>query len=287
MDKARKHFAQGVQFYNTGDYKLSLIEFRRSYELSRNYRILYNFGQVNQQLGNYTNALKALEEYLRESGDEVADERKTEVLASVLMLRTRVAHVRVVTNVEAPEVSIDGFPVDMKSTNGEIVLDPGDHRIELRKTGYQTSGTVVALAAGDMNRVRIDLIPVPTQTRASTRPHAQPVQRDSTWLWIGWTTTAATALGAGITGVLALTQANELANLRNTSGSTQAQRDEVGSHAKVFALSSDILTIAALAAGATSLYLTLRHDKPASDHAPVPITRVGLTPGGVGFVQTF
>jgi hypothetical protein len=285
LEKARKHFSQGIQFYNAGDYKLSLIEFRRSYDLSKNYRILYNIGQVNQQLGNYTNALMALEEYLRQSGADVGDDRKAEVLASILVLRTRVAHIRIVSNVDAPEVLIDGFPTDVKNTNGEIALDPGDHRIDLRKPGYQSSGTIVALAGGDANRVRIDLVRVPIATRAAAPPSSAPVHRDATWLWIGWTTTAATALGAGITGVLALTQANELATLRNSPGSTQTQRDQVGGRAKAFALSSDVLTIAALAAGATSLYLTLSSGK--TEHRPAPATRVALTPGGVGIEQTF
>jgi hypothetical protein len=286
VESARRHFAQGVQFYNAGDYKLSLIEFRRSYENSKNYRILYNIGQVNQQLGNYTNALAALEGYLREAGEDVAEERKSEVLASILTLRSRVAHVRIVSNVDTPEVLVDGFPVDMKNTGGDVALDPGDHRIELRKPGYQSNGTVVALAAGDANSVRIDLPRIAATPRVATHASRLPPQRDNTWLWIGWTTTAVTAVGAGITGLLALTQANDLANLRNAPGSTQTQRDEVGGRAKAFALTSDVLTVTALAAGATSLYLTFHSDKVPSEHA-APTTRLAVTAGGLRLEQTF
>lgn len=286
LEKARKHFSQGVQFYNTGDYKLSLIEFRRSYELSGNHRILYNIGQVNQQLGNYANALAALEGYLREIGDEIGQERKAEVLASIVTLKTRVAHVRIVANVVAPEVLVDGFPVRIDNAHGEIALDPGDHRIDLRKPGYQSGGTVVTLAAGDANRVRVDLVRVPRSVRTTLSTYTQPPRRDSTWLWIGWTTTAATALGAGITGVLAVTQANELANLRNSPGTTQAQRDEVGGRAKAFAISSDVLTIAALATGVASVYLTFRSDK-TTERAPSSNTRVALTLGGLAIEKSF
>src|SRR5512145_366530 len=35
---AREHFLRGVSFYKSGDTMLALGEFRRSYELSRNYR---------------------------------------------------------------------------------------------------------------------------------------------------------------------------------------------------------------------------------------------------------
>ena len=104
LEAARRHFSEGVQFYNAGDYKLSLIEFRRSHEISNNYRILYNIGQVNQQLGNYTNALIALEEYLLEGGSDIVEDRNVEVSASVALLRTRVAHIHIASNVQAPEV---------------------------------------------------------------------------------------------------------------------------------------------------------------------------------------
>jgi hypothetical protein len=286
LDQARTHFQQAVQFYNAGDYKLSLIEFRRSYELSKNYRILYNIGQVNQQLGNYTNALAALEQYLREAGSEVEDGRKAEVTANAALLRTRVAHIRIISNVPGPEVLVDGFPVDSKEPNQAINVDPGDHRIDLRKAGYQSGGTVVALAAGDVNEVRVNLVRVPPSIRVSG-PATNAPARDSTWLWIGWSTTAASALGAGITGVLASTQATELANLRNSSWSTQAQRDNVGARAKRFAVASDVLTATALVVGATSLYLTLSSGKSAPEHRARPVTRVALSPVGVRLEQSF
>lgn len=287
VEKARVHFTQGVQFYNSSDYKLSLIEFRRSYELSKNSRILYNIGQVNQQLGNYTHALTALEQYLREGGGEVGEERKAEVTANIQLLKTRVAHIRVLSNVDAPEVLIDGFPADAKTLNADILLDPGDHRIELRKPGYQSGGTVVALAAGDVNKVRVDLVRVPSTIRVATPVNHPAQRRNSTWLWIGWTTTATTALGAGITGVLAVMQANELADLRNSSWSTQAQRDEVGNRARAFAIASDVLTGTAVAVGAMSLYLTLRSDRVEPEHRSTPTTRLGFTGTGLRLEQTF
>ena len=287
LDKARTHFSQGVQFYNAGDYKLSLIEFRRSYDLSKNYRILYNIGQVNQQLGNYTNALQALERYLRVGGIEVDEERKAEVTANIQVLKTRVAHIRIISNVEDAEILVDGFPVDRKDPQAKIALDPGDHRVDLRKAGFQSGGTVVALAAGDITEVRIQLLRVPSTVRMAAPAATSTPKGDSTKLWISWGTTAATALGAGITGVLAAMQANELAELRNSSWSTQTQRDEVGSRARTFAIVSDVLTVTALAAGATSLYFTLRSEKAEPSQKPTPITRLALTAGGVRFEQSF
>jgi hypothetical protein len=287
LEKARAHFLQGVQFYSSGDYKLSLLEFRRSYEISKNYRILYNIGQVNQQLGNYTNALRALKQYLREGGVEVGDERRAEVTTNIAILETRVAHIHVITNVDGAEVLVDGFPADTQDTNAGITLDPGDHRVELRKSGYQNGGTVVALAAGDVSSIRIQLVKVQTAVRIAAPTTAPAAQRDTTWRWIGWTTTATAALGAGVTGVVAALKANELADLRNSSGSTQAQRDEMGTQARTFAIVSDVLTATALAAGATSLYLTFSAKEPDPEHRSPPTARLAVTPGGVQYEHRF
>ena len=284
LEKARTHFQQGVQFYNAGDFKISLIEFRRSYEISKNYRILYNIGQVNQQLGNYTKALAALEGYLREGEDEVEEARRAEVVANIALLRKRVAHVRVISNVPAPEVLVDGFPVET-STAATITVDPGDHRIDLRKPGYQPGGTVVALAAGDTSEVRLNLVRIPQATRVTLAPIRRPA-RPTAWLWLGWTTTVATAAGAGITGVLATMQAGELSDLRNSSWSTQAQREDVGRRARNLAIASDVLTGAAVLAGVASLYLTLQPgSEPGRQSAPT--TRVALTPVGMRVERRF
>lgn len=287
MDKARVHFLQGVQFYNTGDYKLSLIEFRRSYELSGNYRILYNIGQVNQQLGNYTKALDALTQYLSDGKSDVPEDRRVEILSNVAVLEKRVAHVRLLSNVSAPEILVDGFPVEL-SANATITVDPGDHRIDVRKAGYQSAGTVLTLAAGDRSDIRLDLAKIQAPLVLAA-PRATPVRapRPSTWLWVGWGSTGAAALGAGVTGVLASMQASELAELRNSSSSTQEQRDDVGRRARTFAVVSDVLTATAIVAGGASLYLTFRGNKEAPGVAPAAATRVGLTPTGVSLHQTF
>lgn len=287
VEKARAHFQQGVQFYNNGDFKLSLIEFRRSYELSGNYRILYNIGQVNQQLGNYTKALAALEQYLKDAGSEIVDDRKAEVAATVAALQKRVAHIRLITNIDKPELLIDGFPAESSGVGVPITVDPGDHRVDVSKPGYQATGTIVTLAAGDNTELRLTLRKLPPANLLSA--HAAPAPtRDTTWLWVGWTTTGAAALGAAVTGVLASMQASELADLRNSPTSTQSERDSVGRRAHAFALTSDILSGTAIAAGGISLYLTLRsHPHDSEKKPPAPATSVALGPSSVWFKQSF
>jgi hypothetical protein len=192
-----------------------------------------------------------------------------------------------VTNVRAPEILLDGYPAEL-GEDGSITVDPGDHRVDVRRSGYQPAGSIVSLAAGDKTELRLTLHAIPPAAVLAVPSRTAPPARDSTWLWIGWTTTGAAALGAGITGVLASTQASELADLRNSPASTQSQRDNVGRRARTFAVTSDVLTATAVAAGAVSLYLTLRtgtREREPSRRGPA--TSVALGPTGVTLAQSF
>ena len=53
---AEERFQRGVKLFDDGDFKLALIEFQRSYALAHNYRVLYNIGQVEFQIGAFASA---------------------------------------------------------------------------------------------------------------------------------------------------------------------------------------------------------------------------------------
>src|SRR6188768_803127 len=58
-------YTRGLALYGDGEFLLALVEFERAYQLSNNYKVLYNIGQVRIQLGRYAKAKEALEEYLK------------------------------------------------------------------------------------------------------------------------------------------------------------------------------------------------------------------------------
>jgi hypothetical protein len=276
LELARTHFLRGVEFYRHGDFRLALVEFRRSYELSQNYAILYNIGQVNHQLNNYADALGALQRYLTEGGARVPAERRTEVQASITELEKRVARVRLRVNLDGVELSIDEASLGRMGRERSCVVDPGDHRIELRRPGYRPVRRTVSVTAGDTAEISLVLEP----ERLASSPEGTPGQKrsGSAWVAVGWVTTGVLAAGAGVSGVMALNQARDLADLRNSPGSTEEQRDWKAERARGWAIAADALAGAAVVSGALSLYVTLS----GSETAPArPTTRLGFAPGGV------
>jgi PEGA domain len=282
LELARTHFLRGVEFYRHGDFRLALVEFRRSYELSQNYAILYNVGQVNHQLNNYADALGALQRYLKEGGARVPEERRAEVQASITELEKRVARVRLRLNLDGVELSIDDASLGRIGRERWCVVDPGDHRIEVRHPGYRPLRRTLSVTAGDTAEVSLVLEPERLASSARAAPSEQ--QRGSAWVAVGWVTTGVLAAGAGVSGFLAVKEARDLSELRSSPDSTEARREWKAERARGWAIAADALAGAAVVSGALSLYVTLSGSERAPEQAS---TRLGFGPGGVSFSGSY
>ena len=68
---SKRSLNRGVELYQDEAYRAALIEFERAYEISPDYRLLYNIGGTKLQLQDFLGAARAYERYLTEGGDEV------------------------------------------------------------------------------------------------------------------------------------------------------------------------------------------------------------------------
>lgn len=260
-EEARARFARGVQAFEDGDYKLALIEFNRAYAIAPAYRMLYNIGQVNQQLGQYTAALDALVRYLAEGGDRIPEARRAEVERDIEVLRGRTATVAVRSNQAGAEVYLDDRRLGVTPL-GPVTVDAGEHRVVVRRAGFRPFTQSVVLAGGDAlaldARLEREAVNVATvlEKPEPTRP----------WVYVTWGATGVLATSAVVFGVLASTNADELKSMRTTLGTTEEERAAVQSRARTFAVATDVLAGAALLSGAAALYLTLKRSS--SDRSP-------------------
>ena len=58
MVEAGERFDRGVRYFEDGDFGAALAEFLRAYELTGNWIVLYNLGQVSQGMGRRADALR-------------------------------------------------------------------------------------------------------------------------------------------------------------------------------------------------------------------------------------
>jgi hypothetical protein len=172
VTQASEHFARGVKLYQEDDFRAALIEFSRAYELAPNWAVLYNVGQAHYSLRDYAAALRTLEKYVREGGEQIAPDRRTQVEREIGELRGRVAHVTVVSNVDGVDVALDDAPFGRASASESMLVGAGRHKLSASRAGFAPVLRVVDIAGGDTLTIRLDLVPETMPSPAAE--HEQP-----------------------------------------------------------------------------------------------------------------
>lgn len=293
--EAGKHYNRGLTLYREGEHTLAVIEFDRAYELVPDYRVLYNSGQVRIQLGQYTRARRALEQYQHEGGDRVPADRRESLKADLEMVAARTATLRVVTDVAGAEVLVDDEVVGTSPLTEPLMLNTGAHRLTLRKQGYRAATVRQALAGRDDLTVRIEAEAIPEAPRAPLPPAfvsapplvIHPEFSRATWRWATWSSTAVLTVGAAIVGGLGIKASSDLETLRLTKDMTRTDLDAQQGSARGLLTAADVLGGLAIASGGLALFLTLTPSGEKSSATPTPRVGLTVTPQFLGIRGTY
>ena len=289
VEEAQSRFRRGVELYTEGDSSGALVELTRAYELSLNFRILFNLGQVSYQRRNYAAALDYLTRYLNQGGDQIPTSRRVEVEADLDQLRQRVGYVGIQVAETGFEVLVDDVSIGATPLPAPATVNVGHHRVEL-----------VSATSGDKQTRVIDLpgrqtlwlkfkSPVPpvlrldertaTAALADHRAPAEPISDEpplrstrsekrrkgsdedarggrSRVPWLSWALTAVAAGGAAVTGVMALTTSLDVKQKLDSFPVSPTELDDLRTKEHQFALATDGLLIGTAVLSAISLYLT-------------------------------
>lgn len=291
--EAGERYTRGLALYGDGEFLLALVEFERAYQLSQNYKVLYNIGQVRIQLGRYAKGREALTEYLALGGSNISSERAQAVNKDLTMLTERTATLRITSNEEGVDISLDGKSIGTSPLSAPLVVDAGEHSLVLRKAGFYDKSQSVTLAGREEIDLQLDLVAqvqivAPSVVDRHTDRVAQKPSR--TGVWVGWATTGTLAVSAGVIGYFGVSKANELQSMRTDYGVTRAQLDGNRSSARTLLMISDVTAGLAVIAGGVSLYMTLAgsSERPAEPRPKVgPSVALGVFPGGMRLKGTF
>jgi hypothetical protein len=272
---AGAHFERGVALYGEADYKAALTEFKRAYEMAPNPLVLYNIGQTQFQLRNYSAALTSFERYLAEAGANPPHAQ--EVQHSVEVLKTRVGRVDIDANVPS-EVLIDDEPQG-KTPIAKLLVSVGKHKVVAKHDGAPPQEKTIDVAAGDSVPVSFtfDTAPKPAPAASVTLPPATPEERPP-YATIAWVSAGALAVGAVVTGIVATSSASSLSDERESATATRERLDSLSSRTTTFGIVTDVLAASAVVAGGVALYFTL--SKPSSTKSA---SALGVSPTGLTF----
>ncbi|WP_394825727.1 PEGA domain-containing protein [Pendulispora albinea] len=275
MDEARARYARGMKIYEEGNAPAARAEFERAYALAPSYRILYNIGLCYQATNDYVEALRALERYLSEGGSEIGEERRAEVNKQIADLKPNIASVTITTNVSGATITVDDVAVAQSPLPDKILVNPGRRKISATKQGLFPATKSIVFVGSENTQVNLELTDPP---RSQETPKADTDYAP----YIAWAATGALAIGAGVTGFLALKADSSENDTIGRRGVTRSEIDDARSKTRTLSVTADVLTAATIVAGGVALYLSVFKSKTSSVEATAR-----LTPAGASIVGHF
>jgi len=285
VEQARNHFRLGIDSYRDGDLHTAMIEFKRAYAAAPSFRLLFNLGQVAAELRDYPAAERYFTQYLEESRGKLDDARKQTVESELAKVRTRIATLRVHSDLDGAELLIDDVLIGKTPLSEPIRIGTGSRRVSGRAPGHAPISQVIDAASGETVEVRLHFQPLPDARRAaavsSTPPAADSGVSKPLLIALG-AGAGAFAIAGGLFAYLASDDAADYRDAlrRKTSPSELASLKD-GATAK--ALAADVLLGAALVTAAVGGVVLLSGGKP--DRKAAASLRIG--PGSVSLRTQF
>lgn len=276
-DEGKARFFRGVDLFRENDFRAALVEFKRSYEISHNFKVLYNIGQTEYELADYASALRSFQRYLDLGGDKIEAERRTEVDKEIQGLAKRVARVEIKSNTPGAEVVIDDVVVGTTPLRDPVIVSIGRRKVLVQKDGLTSTARFVDLAGGDRTSIEVNL-----NVAAPLQDEAGPPR---TGMWVSLAITGGLVAGAAVVGGLALSAHSDAQKQLDTFGAKKADIDAARSKTQTLALVTDILGGAAVAMAGVTIVLGVTGGK--KEAPPQPKAALTIGPSSVSLSGRF
>ncbi|MCU0662415.1 MAG: PEGA domain-containing protein [Myxococcota bacterium] len=240
--EARTQYRQGIELYEAGQFEQASVAFERAYELRPSFKILWNLAQAENELGHFAAARIAYSRYLEEGGSEVPADRRKEALAELERLAALVGSLAVEGGKDGASLFVDGRNRGVLPLESPLLLDLGDHEVEIRDEGGEQYREVVRVAGGEMVTLRVaDLLEGPKENAAPESPSQAPnPPRKRLWTWVTLGAGVAAGVVGGILGGVALANKSDIEGRCN--GTQCLPKDEdAAAQVEGLALCADIL----------------------------------------------
>jgi tetratricopeptide (TPR) repeat protein len=263
--QARDAYEQAQQQFDDGDYAGAAEGFRSALALKPSWKILFNLGQAEAAAKNYGAALTAFEEYLARGGDEVAADRKDEVLEEIRRLRDMVGAL----DIEGPAgavVYLDGKEQGPLPLPGVLKVSAGiEYDLRIVRDGAEILSRRMRVSSGDTLFVNArtgeeSLLSADAAKEADDAGPEAERNRKRALRIAGWVSlgTGVASLGAGaITGGMALSLNNDLVDRCDGGDCLPAQHGDLDRRDGLATASTITVVVGATAAAAGVLLLLL------------------------------
>ncbi|WP_437761664.1 PEGA domain-containing protein [Sorangium sp. So ce281] len=143
-------------------------ELESAWELNPTFDVAYNLGNTEYQLKKHKEAAKylsfALRNWLLLKGVAKLKPNAEKWLAES---RAQVGALKVSVTVAGADALVDGKGLGRAPLEGEVFVDPGEHRVEATHLDYEPASQTVGVAKGATAEVKLAITPVKAAPQAS------------------------------------------------------------------------------------------------------------------------
>ncbi|AGP33787.1 hypothetical protein SCE1572_04305 [Sorangium cellulosum So0157-2] len=168
-ERAAASYKRGVRLYSDGKYVEAEAELQSAWELRPIFNVAYNLGITKYQLNKHRDAAQYLSFALRHwpMVKTVTDLKST---AEQLFAESRAQVGALAVKAGAPgaEVLVDGKAVGKAPLEGEVFVEPGEHRVEARLEGYAPASQTVKVAKGGTAEVTLAMALAKSEANEAT-----------------------------------------------------------------------------------------------------------------------
>jgi hypothetical protein len=166
------------------------VAFERAYEIAPSYKILWNIGQVENELGNYSAALDAYKKYLAEGEGKIPVSRAAKARKEIARLEALVGRIRVDSEVGGALIFVDGRKQGATPLADPVLVDLGEHEVVAKTGGEMIHRELVKVAGGEEVVVEIKsgtthIEPVGGEGEATAEGDGDGPKRIWTWVALG------------------------------------------------------------------------------------------------------
>jgi hypothetical protein len=294
-DEARAQFKQGLALYNEHKFDQAAIAFGRAYELKPTYKLLYNIGQVENELSHYAVALEAYTRYITEGGKDVPKERRKQVRSEIKRLNALVGMIVIQGSEDGATILVDKEVRGKTPHLGVIFVDLGKHEVVVELKNKRLLDRVVKVAGGEkvvLEVGRDGAPPVEVKAEVEESEPSPPEEEETPdeepsgrrlWTWVALGVGVGAGIGAGVTGGMAVSREGSLEENCPNQICPPAEEGDLDSTKKL-ALASTILTGVA-AAGVVAGVVLFFVEPGMGEKEDTPVALLpSVTPNG-GFLQ--
>ncbi len=266
--------ALALEKEEVGDWQGALTKLEKVAQIKMTPQVRYHIALCHEHLGRLVEAINGFELAVQEA--RTIGKAGRDVLENAPQraenLRGRVAHLRLIVKgtVRSSKIYLDGRNVSLALIDTEIPVDPGKHRLEVKRGDLLVSEQELELAEKQSESITLEIddpeIVPPTPTTTATTPPPPPPSRLPAYITGG--AGAAALIGSGV--FYALREAT-IANVRVNcdANDRNCHPADVGTAdlGKAYTITSQVLLgvgAAALATGVVLWFVLAPNDDPAA-----------------------